>query len=135
MNLTDLRMELIRDEGLRLKPYHCTAGKLTIGVGRNIEDIGITKEEALYMLDSDISRICQELDKALPWWRTLSDTRRRVLVNMGFMGVPRLLGFVKALAAMKSGDYEEAAKQMHESRWAGQVGQRATRLCEMMRHG
>lgn len=135
MNLTDLRMELIRDEGLRLKPYHCTAGKLTIGVGRNIEDIGITKEEALYMLDSDISRICQELDKALPWWRTLSDTRRRVLVNMGFMGVPRLLGFVKALAAMKSGDYEEAAEQMHESRWAGQVGQRATRLCEMMRHG
>ena len=135
MNLDDLRRELILDEGLKLKPYHCTAGKLTIGVGRNIEDIGITKEEALYLLDSDISRICQELDKALPWWRDLSDTRRRVLVNMGFMGVPKLLGFVKALAAMKAGNYEEASRQMYESRWAGQVGQRATRLCEMMRTG
>lgn len=135
MNLDDLRRELILDEGLKLKPYHCTSGKLTIGVGRNIEDIGITKEEALYLLDSDISRICQELDKALPWWRDLSDTRRRVLVNMGFMGVPKLLGFVKALAAMKAGNYEEASRQMYESRWAGQVGQRATRLCEMMRTG
>lgn len=135
-SLDDMRRELIRDEGMKLKPYRCTAGALTIGVGRNLDDVGISKEEAMYLLDSDIKRVCEELDRTFPWWRSMSANRQRALVNMGFnLGLSGLKGFRKALAALEAGDYGRAADEFWNSRWAGQVGQRATRLCETMRHG
>ena len=52
-----LKDMLIRHEGLKLKPYLCTAGKLTIGVGRNIQDRGITYQEAMMLLENDIRLI------------------------------------------------------------------------------
>jgi lysozyme len=122
INLEALQKQLIEDEEIRLKPYKCPAGKLTIGVGRNIEENGITKDEALYLLNNDIKRVCVELDLSIAWWRDLSEPRQRVLVNMGFnMGVPRLLKFKKALAAMKDGKWVIAANEMLDSVWAKQV--------------
>lgn len=136
MNLELLKQELILDEAMKLKPYRCTAGALTIGVGRNLDDVGLTKEEALYLLDNDIRRVCEELDRRLPWWRTLSDARRRAVANMAFnLGTVRLLGFRKALTALEAGDYVKAADEFYNSRWSGQVGARATRLCNMIRDG
>lgn len=136
MNLSILKLELIRDEGCRLKPYRCTAGKLTIGVGRNLDDVGISNAEAGFLLDNDIKRTTDELDAKWPKWRELDDVRQRVVVNMAFnLGVKRFLGFTKTLAAIGSGDYEEAAKQMLDSQWAKQVGERADRLAKMMRTG
>ncbi|CCG42198.1 glycoside hydrolase family protein [Magnetospirillum molischianum] len=130
-----LRRELIRDEGLKLKPYRCTAGKLTIGVGRNIEDRGITADEAMVLLDNDIVVIAAELDRAIPFWRKLSDARQRALINMAMMGVPRLLGFKRMLYALSIGDYPGAAAEALNSKWAGQVGDRAIRLADMIRRG
>jgi lysozyme len=136
MNITAMREELLLDEGLKLKPYRCTAGKLTIGVGRNLDDLGITRAEALQMLDNDIQRTATELDARLPWWRTLDEVRQRVILNMAFnMGAPTLLTFKNTLAAMQAGKYEDAAKGMLASRWAGQVGDRARRLAAMMAKG
>lgn len=136
MNPALMRVELIRDEGIRLRPYRCTAGKLTIGVGRNLEDVGISVEEANHMLDADIDRAAAALDKALPWWRDLSEARQRVLLNMCFnLGIGSLLGFKNTLAAIKAGRYEDAATGMLASKWAGQVGDRAKRLAAMMKTG
>jgi lysozyme len=136
MDVKALTDELVRDEGMRTKPYYCTAGKLTIGVGRNIEDVGITEDEARYLLENDIRRVCAELDQAFPWWRQLSDRRQRALANMAFnLGLGRLLKFRKCLAALEAGDYAEAAAQALNSTWARQVGARASRIAVMIREG
>ena len=134
MDIEALKDQLILHEGLKLEPYECTAGKLTIGVGRNIEDIGITEDEARYLLDNDILRVCDELDRNLPWWRDLSDARQRVLVDMVFnLGISRFMQFQNTIAAIESGDYDKAADEMLDSRWADQVGNRAKTLSRMMR--
>ena len=133
--LSKLRVELIRDEGLRLLPYTDTVGKLTIGVGRNLTDKGISEEEARLLLDSDIKEHLQLLDDNLEWWRTMSENRQRVLANMAFNLGSRLLGFTNTLAAMKRGDCEAAADGMAASKWATQVGPRADRLVKIMREG
>jgi lysozyme len=131
-----LTQELMRDEGVKLKPYRCTAGKLTIGVGRNIEDNGISNEEAAFMLKADIKNCERDLDILLPGWKDFSDTRQRVLLNMVFnMGRARLSGFKKFLACLKMNDFTGAADQMMDSSWATQVGQRAVRLRDMMLRG
>lgn len=131
-----LTQELMRDEGVRLKPYRCTAGKLTIGVGRNIEDNGITNDEAAYLLKNDIKNCERDLDTLLPGWKNFSDARQRVLLNMTFnMGRARLAGFAKFLGCLKMSDFVGAADQMMDSAWAKQVGQRAVRLRDMMLRG
>lgn len=136
MDYERLKDELIRDEGIRLKPYHCSAGHLTLGIGRNLDAKGISSEEALYLLENDIREVEEELDKALPWWRKLSEVRQRVLLNMGFnLGVKGLLGFHHTLTLAEEGRYDEAALAMLSSAWAVQVGARAQRLAQMMREG
>ncbi len=127
---------LITHEGLRLKPYRDTRGKLTIGVGRNLDDVGITEEEALYLLKNDIKRVLDFLKERLPYWNGLTETRKMALVDMCFnLGPGGFLSFKKMLAALERGDYEQAAREMLDSRWARQVGRRAEELAEMMRDG
>ena len=136
MNIDTLTNELTRDEGMRLKTYRCTANKLTIGIGRNLDDVGISEDEARYLLANDIKKVSSDLDRAIPWWRTLSEPRQRVLANMSFnLGTAGLLGFKNTLAMIASGDYAGAADGMLKSKWAKQVGPRATRLAETMRKG
>ena len=120
-------------EGLRLKPYRCTAGKLTIGVGRNLEDRGITLSEARMLLANDLADVRNGLLNALPWVAKLDDVRQRVLIDMAFnLGLQGLLEFKRTLAAVQAGQYQQAATMMLQSRWAKQVGQRAERLSRMM---
>jgi lysozyme len=136
MDVDALLRDLVRDEALRLKPYRCTAGKLTIGIGRNLDDVGITEEEARYLARNDIASVERNLDRELPWWRSLDGTRQRVLANMCFnLGVRGLLGFRNTLAFVQAGKYLEAAQGMLASKWARQVGARAERLAIMMRDG
>src|SRR5438105_4864784 len=88
MNLDALRKELIRDEALRLKPYKDTVGKLTIGVGRNLDDKGISEAEAAVLLENDIAEHVALLDAKLSWWRKLDEARQNALANMCFnMGI------------------------------------------------
>lgn len=121
------------DEGLRLKPYRCTANKLTIGYGRNLDDVGISKAEAECMLETDIREAENACLHAFPWFAELTEPRQDVIVNMCFnLGLTRLLGFKKFLKAMSLGDYATAAKEMMDSRWAKQVGSRADRLRDII---
>ena len=129
-----LLANLKRDEGLRLKPYKDSVGKLTIGYGRNLDDMGITEDEAAVLLDHDIERAVTELDRALPWWREMPPSWQRGLVNMRFnLGLTRLRTFKKMLAALQAGDRERAADEALDSVWAGQVGERATRIAALYR--
>lgn len=127
---------LITHEGLRLKPYRDTVGKLTIGVGRNLDDVGITEEEALYLLKNDIRRTIKFLSAVLPFWDRLSETRKIVLIDMCFnLGAKKFMSFKKMRKALEEGDYRLAAKEMLDSKWARQVKGRAQTLARMMREG
>lgn len=133
--INSLREQIIRDEGMRLKPYKDTVGKLTIGVGRNLEDVGISLTEAEVMLDHDISRITAQVISYLPWTVKLDEARREVLINMAFMGIGKLLKFEKMLAALQQDDYSTAAKELLDSKYHEQVGLRAERLAEQLLTG
>lgn len=128
-----LKKMLVRDEGERLALYRCSAGKLTIGVGRNIEANGITKNESDLMLTNDVNAVISGLKHALWFFNDLDPVRKLVLANMAFnMGLTRFLGFKKMVAALAVDNYNEAAKEMINSVWAKQVGERARRLEKMM---
>ena len=133
---TSLKDTLKRHEGFRSKPYRCTAGKLTIGYGRNLDDVGVSMEEADYLLDHDIAKAETALYAALPWAKELDQNRKDVLINMTFnMGVSSLLTFKNTLSLIQAKRYEEAAKNMMLSKWAMQVGSRAVELARIMETG
>jgi len=127
---------IIDHEGVRLAMYHDTEGIPTIGVGRNLERVpAISYEEAMFMLDNDIEDAENDLRTLMPYL-CCGRVRTDVLIDMVFnLGIVRFGGFKKMIAAVKAADYEEAARQMLDSKWAGQVGKRATELAEMMRTG
>jgi len=128
---------LMLHEGLELKPYQCTADKTTIGVGRNLEDVGITEDEAKYLLQNDIDRILKEVEH-WSFLEKLNEPRQAVILDMVFnMGVTRFNAntWVKTFAAIQNEEWEKAANEMLDSKWAKQVGQRAIRLSQMMRKG
>jgi lysozyme len=134
--LERLITQLRRDEGVRLKPYKDTVGKLTIGIGRNLDDVGISNVEADTLLKNDIARTIADLDKQLPWWTKLDEARRGVILNMAFnMGIGGLLTFKNTLRLIEQARYNDAADSMLQSKWATQVGPRATRLAQQMRSG
>jgi len=129
------KIELIKEhEGLRLKPYQCTAGKTTIAFGRNLEDNGIRLDEAEFMLSNDIKECESVLSDRLERWEALSEIRQAVMIDMMYnLGWPRLSKFKKTLAAVNDGYFDRAAAEMLDSRWARQVGQRAITLSDMMK--
>ena len=131
--------QLKRHEGFSLEAYLCPAGALTIGWGHNcathpvpgVEKVGdvISIGSAEILLFQDTKAIARELDDKIPWWRELSDPRAAVILNMAFnLGVPKLLGFKRALAAAKENDWNKAAFEMADSRWAEQVKHRSREL-------
>jgi len=149
--------KLIAHEGLRLQVYKDTLGIDTIGIGRNLEDRGITKEEldwmdipsmdavyeygiteadAMHLAKNDVQIVEEELVRAHPCVEELDAVRQLVLMDMAFnLGVPRLCKFKKMWAAVHENKFDVAAKEMLDSRWANQVKSRATKLAHAMHHG
>jgi lysozyme len=134
---TNIYEQLRRDEKLCLKPYRDIEDNLSIGIGRNLDDVGISEGEAMMMLSNDVVIATAELSKnGLSCVAHENDSRFGVLLNMAFnMGISRLLGFRHMLDAYRAGDYDKAAQEMLDSKWATQVGDRAERLAKQMREG
>ena len=127
-----------RHEGFRSKPYRCTAGKLTIGFGRNLDDVGITKEEAEYLLLKDIEKAEKGLYEIFnrSFFKSLPGERRHVLIDMMFnLGQTRFSKFKNMIEAVKNMQFGLAADEMEDSQWYNQVGNRAKELVRIMREG
>jgi lysozyme len=149
--------ELIKHEGLKLQVYKDTLGIDTIGIGRNLEDRGISQEElddldipnmdviyeygiteadAVYLAQNDVQIVEEELLRAHPCVDRLDSVRQLILMDMAFnMGVPRLCKFQKMWNAIHEEKYDVAAKEMLDSRWANQVKSRAIKLANAMHNG
>lgn len=135
--MSKLSDQLRIHEGVRTHFYRCTSGLATIGVGRCIEEgsLGLSDDEIDYLLENDIKRCKQEL-VGLSWFADLDAVRQDAIVNLCFnLGLTRLMGFKNAMGAMAVGDYEKAADEFLDSRWANQVGQRALDVTHMIRTG
>ena len=152
-----LSKDLARDEGIILvayddatgkpiKPGEKYKGKLTIGIGRNLDGnplkpselaiIGhdcrsrpITMQEAFLLLGNDIDDTIRVVRSTFDWADGLDEVRARALVNLVFnMGIFTMLKFKHFLAAMKIGAWTRAAEELKDSAWHNQVGARALRI-------
>jgi len=136
MDKEKLIEQLRLHEGVEHMPYKDTVGKLTIGVGRNLDDRGLSDDEIDYILSNDIKIVENELDVWWKDWRTMDETRQRVVADMLFnMGRPTLAKFKNFLSALQEQNYERASVEMMDSNWARQVKGRADTLARMMRDG
>jgi len=126
-------------EGVETHAYKCSASKITIGVGRNIDPeggIGLSEDEIDYLLQNDIDRITTELDFEYGWFSELNEARKDAMVDISFnLGQTRLRKFQKALTAMAKSDWDTAADEFMDSRWSKQVGNRAKELTRIIRTG
>lgn len=136
MNRAMLKQTIIAAEGQRLTPYTDTAGKLTIGVGRNLTDVGISLEESNLLLEHDLDTVQASVQQHWPSWATLDDVRQRAVLEMAFnLGVGGLLLFKHMLAALAIGDWHRAAQEARRSGWYHQVGPRGERIAVMLETG
>ena len=130
---------LKRHEGVRSHAYKCSENMITVGVGRNLDEnggIGLSDDEIEYLLMNDIERCDAELRATYDWYGSLGKPRRDAMINLSFnLGLTRLRGFVKAIEAMSREQYDVAADEFMDSRWAEQVGDRAVEVTELIRTG
>jgi lysozyme len=131
--------QLRRDEGEVLHAYEDHLGFLTIGIGRLIDKRkggGISAQEAAYLLNNDIDTRIVELERRIPWFKSLDEARKGVLLNMAFqLGVDGLLAFKNTLKEIQDGNYSKASEMMLLSKWATQTPERAKRLAKQMETG
>ena len=134
--IDDLKEMLIKNEGMELKMYRCTSQKWTIGAGRNIQDNGISVDEAELMLKNDMDGVFNDLDRNIPFWQSMPYNVRLVLADMCFcLGINRLLKFTKMLEAMEERDFELAGEELLDSTYAVQVKGRAKRNFRLVTDG
>jgi len=127
---------LRRHEGVKNTLYKCTSDKWTIGVGRNLEDVGLSEEEIDMLLLNDIKRTKELMDDYIPWYNDLDEVRQEALINFVFnVGIGTAMKFKKAMAALEAHDYDTAAIEMMDSNWAKQVGSRAEEVTQMIKTG
>ena len=125
--------QIRKHEGMVLKPYKDPEGHWTIGIGRLLSR-GISAQEAIILAANDIRAADKELTMNFRWYTDLSGDRKYAWVNLAFnLGVPRLKTFKRAIAAMERCDYDAAAKEILNSKYARQVGQRAIDIADMIR--
>ncbi len=132
MNETDFKNWIKKCEGYNNKPYFDIVGKTTIGWGRNLSDNGISMDEAELLFHNDLKRALSDV-APYAWFQDSPEHTQAALVNMSFnMGLTRLLGFKRMIAALNAKNYTLAAREALDSKWASQVGRRATDVALMM---
>lgn len=142
---------LIQHEGLSLMPYRCSEGKLTIGVGRNLEDNpptyeelralgdymhGITENAAKMLLRNDITRTYAALKHLVKGFEDLDEERQYALLDMCFqLGVAGFKKFKRLRKAIANKDFNKAAEECLNSKYAEQTPQRARRIAHLLKIG
>jgi len=135
-DMVQMRAELTRDEGRRKFPYYDQGRKITIGVGRNLDDVGLHDDEIDYLLTNDLHDAAAVLDHNVPWWRLLDPVRQRAMLNLQYnLGWGAFGQFARFFSAMSQHRWDDAAIELISSKWHAQVGDRAKRIEGMVRTG
>lgn len=137
LNLKLLEDDLVADEGLVLHAYQDHLGFWTIGVGTLIDKRkggGITRAEAMMLLQNRLGTFFKEMDAKMPWWRSHPEPVQRALANMAYqMGVDGLVKFKTTLGLIQERKYREAADTAMRSLWAKQTPNRAKKVTDLIR--
>ena len=132
--MTDLQLMILHHEGKRAKPYVDSVGKMTIGIGRNLTDKGLSEDEIIHLFNNDVADAIEDVRHCFSCYDQLSRPRQMVLVDMAFnMGRDSLSKFVRFIGAVHREDWQDASNEMLDSKWAEQVRVRAIVLARMMR--
>lgn len=161
MNKT-IEETLIIDEGLVLKIYRDHLGYPTVGLGHLISNDPntsiahavillerelqtalnaegrITTSEAMHLFRKDLARVNKQIEQASFYaaYRSLDEVRRIAIQNMCFnLGVAGVSKFKKMWNFISSRQYESAANEGLNSKWARQVPNRAQRVMHILRTG
>ena len=125
--------DLLRDEGIRLKPYTDSVGKTTIGIGRNLDDKGITHAEAAALLHNDIEDALGAALRIIPGFNNLPEDAQHVVVNMIFqLGARGFQGFRRLIGAIHSHAWNAAAHEVLNSKAARQCPERFRRHADTL---
>ena len=131
-----LKQLLVSHEKYVQYPYVDTTGNITVGIGRNLSDRGISTTEAFYLLDDDILYFTAKLNHYLHCFSCLDENRQIALIDLCFnVGVQGFLNFKEMISAIEKDDYELASQEILNSKWRTQVGDRATTLANIIRTG
>ena len=132
--MTDLQLMILHHEGKRANPYVDSVGKMTIGIGRNLTDKGLSEDEIIHLFNNDVADAIEDVRHCFSCYDQLSRPRQMVLVDMAFnMGRDSLSKFVRFIGAVHREDWQDASNEMLDSKWAEQVRVRAIVLARMMR--
>lgn len=136
IDLVRLKKQLSIDEGYSETLYKCSKGKLTIGIGRNIEDRGLNQDEVDFLFLNDIKLSIEELERTFPFFKNLTQLRQEVLINMHFnLGLPKMLTFKNMIEELENENYLNASDEMIDSLWYKQNTNRVKRLAQQMIKG
>ena len=143
--------QIKKDEGFKENVYFCTRGFPTVGYGYNLtanvlklselelqeaRHKGVSERKAFLWLNRTIEGIEQQLNDKIDFFKKLDESRQDVLIAMAYQqGVDGVMKYKNTLLAMRHGDYELAAINMLNSKWARQTPARAKRLAEQMKNG
>ena len=144
MNISELKDQLIIDEGVKYESYLDHLSLKTCGIGHLCREdepeydlpLGakVSEERVTELFEQDIQTVIQDCKKIYDDWDKLPETVKQIIANMMFnLGRPRYSKFRKHIQAVMDGNWIEASKQMTDSRWYRQVPNRAKRLVERMR--
>jgi lysozyme len=126
---------LEKHEGFKQFIYKDSLGIETIGIGRNLKNRGVTRAEALYLLENDIADFTKQLRDRLYWFDSIHPDAQMVLIDMAFnLGLSGLLTFHDTLEHIKNENYKAASVTMLNSKWAKQVGVRSLELADILRN-
>jgi lysozyme len=131
MNVDDL---IALNECDKYNLYEDTAGKRSIGRGRNLDDVGISHDELLLMYSNDKARAVKTI-MAYPWFPQLSQARQAACIDLAFnLGATKLRGFVRFASAMQAGNFELAAAELKDSKLYNDAPKRTTRNINLIRN-
>jgi lysozyme len=134
--MVDYATFIMAEEGFRQKPYKCSQGKTTIGIGRNLDDVGLSSEEVMYLFENDQKKAVKEASELVNEFEYLSDARKIALVSMVFqLGKTGVSKFKNMIDAINKGEFHRASNEMMDSLWATQTPERAQRQADMVRTG
>ncbi len=137
MQAIDLAFTQLKiDEGIRLKPYTDIKGKITIGMGRNLTDVGISQAESDYLASHDLQIALNLADEAVRDFYTLSTPRQAIIIQMAFnLGRKTLGEFTQFLDYIDAREYDKAADDLLNTTAAKELPARYGRYANIIRNG
>lgn len=131
-----LKSLLLQHEKFRQFPFSDMSGHITIGIGRNLSERGISTNEALALLDDDIFYFNSKLHFLLPFYQLLDEARKLCLLDIVFhLGINDFLSHEVLLLAVEKGTYEKASKEILNCKAAHNSPERYQQLAYIMRTG